>query len=140
MLTNFTIPLTFIEEQGVDDVLYYVVYGDKTDDVVDIVAKCTKDGKASMYSFKARGEDIGESIEPYKRYLFVKALENIREYIRKQEFIKYLEEHPRERFFQALRNYCMTHINEDMKFIGYSNDSEHYKDTFYLEDNNGRVS
>lgn len=133
MLTAITIPMAFLDTQKVDNVLYFVRYGDDSEEINEIVAKCEKDGKCDMYSIKARSEDIGKSILPYKKYTFLGALSDIRDYLWKQNFIKYIEEHPDERFFQALRNYCASQISERMKFIGYSEDGQKYYDSFYLE-------
>lgn len=56
---------------------------------------------------------------------------NIRSQKTKEEFIKYLEEHPQERFWQAVRNFS------EYAFIIASDippDSPNQADTFYWEE------
>lgn len=48
----------------------------------------------------------------------------------KKAFIKYLEEHPEERFWQAVRNFS------GYNFVLVRNDTETPEDTFYWEENN----
>lgn len=50
----------------------------------------------------------------------------------KEAFIKYLEDHPQERFWQAVRNFS----KYNYIFGGYSPDKTDAKDTFYEEENN----
>lgn len=42
--------------------------------------------------------------------------------------MKYCEENPEQRFFQALRNWF------GVAFIGVSSDREHWRDTFYFKE------
>lgn len=48
----------------------------------------------------------------------------------RKDFIKYLEEHPQERFFQAVRNFS----GYEFIFAGHKSDMSDAIDTFYLED------
>lgn len=44
------------------------------------------------------------------------------------DFIKYCEAHPEQRFWQALRNWAR------VAFVSVSKDGNFYEDTFYWED------
>lgn len=66
----------------------------------------------------------------------------------KESFVKYLEEHPEQRFWQALRNWTSENVDADCGFIFigstqfdiFSQEAalNSLKDTFYYEDDRVR--
>lgn len=57
----------------------------------------------------------------------------IRDEKTKQLFINYLEEHPSERFMQAVRNFTLHYLDEYSAYICSSFGDGTFKDTFYWE-------
>lgn len=66
----------------------------------------------------------------------IKGLNKHRDGYTKLAFMAYLKNHPDERFFQAIRNFCGYMITNKVNFIGISADGKKYKDTFYIECDN----
>lgn len=107
---------------------YVVRYGTNEDAINEVVvAGRDESGSRAIKSIKMPSERL-DKLKPYHKY-------NIfgeRDAFTKHLFFKYLDSHPDERFFQALRNFSREHFGE-FSFIGHSADGEKYKDTFYLE-------
>lgn len=58
-------------------------------------------------------------------------MSKIRDERTRKEFIKYLDEHPDDRFFQAIRNFTYYHISPATHIYARDGVDGEYKDTFY---------
>ena len=64
---------------------------------------------------------------------FEPAPASIRDVRTRAAFEAYLQLHPDERFFQAVRNFTGAHLKSDSNFVSVGSKPEELEDTFYWE-------
>ena len=114
---------------GMYKINHLIRYGDDKQEINDVVVLGTdKNGHRVKDSFKLASSQL-KSLQPFHKMDIL----GERDHLTKLLFLEYLETHPDERFFQSVRNFSKIYLLKDANFIGYSEDNENYKDTFYLE-------